>query len=80
MATTVSGLLFTWGLNVRGQLGIGSYKDEEMPQHVQILSPYNIVDMSASRYHSAAVSECGKLFTWGYNPDCRLLKKCEYYA
>lgn len=27
MATTMSGLLFTWGLNFHGQLGNGSYRD-----------------------------------------------------
>ena len=29
--------------------------------------------MSAGSNHSAAVTECGKLYTWGHNPDGRLL-------
>lgn len=40
---------------------------------------YNIVDMSAGRHHSAAITECGKLFSWGHNPDGRIFKKREFY-
>lgn len=37
LATTMSGLLFAWGLNVHGELGIGNYNDYDTPQHVDAL-------------------------------------------
>ena len=79
MVTTMSGLLFTWGLNVYGELGIGNYKDQDKPQHVEALQFYDVVNMSAGKHHSAAITKCGKLFMWGQNPDGRLLKKREFY-
>ena len=38
MALTSSGLLFAWGLNVYGQLGIGDFQDSDVPIHVDSLS------------------------------------------
>lgn len=79
MATTLSGLLFAWGLNVYGELGIGNYRDQDQPQHVVELETFDVVYMSAGKHHSAITTRCGKLFTWGHNPDGRLLKKREFY-
>jgi alpha-tubulin suppressor-like RCC1 family protein len=72
MATTISGLLFTWGQNVYGELGIGNYTDQDQPVSVELIHHYKVVQMSAGKHHSAAVTSCGKLFTWGANPDRRL--------
>ena len=79
MATTQSGLLFSWGLNVYGELGLGSNSDQDKPKQVEALQIYCVVKMSAGRSHSAIVTECGKLFTWGHNPDGRLLKPVVKY-
>lgn len=46
---------------------------------VELLHHYQVVQMSAGKHHSAAVTKCGKLFTWGTNPDKRIFKKTEYY-
>ena len=79
MATTQSGLLFTWGLNVYGELGIGTYRDQDKPQHVKDLQTLEVVKMAAGKHHTAVVTKCGKLYTWGHNPDGRLLKTREFY-
>ena len=34
--------------------------------------------MSAGKHHSAVVTKCGQLYTWGNNPDGRLFKHVEY--
>lgn len=78
MATTISGLLFTWGLNVYGELGIGNSEDQYKPMQVEFLQEYTVTSISAGQNHSAAVTQCGKLFTWGFNPDERLMKLVEY--
>ena len=40
MATTQSGFLFTWGLNMCGQLGLGDFVDRCYPEHVKILAEH----------------------------------------
>ena len=67
MATTVSGILFSWGCNVYGELGLDSNIDQDEPKQVEYLQTYEIVKMSAGCHHSAVVTSCGKLFTWGSN-------------
>jgi alpha-tubulin suppressor-like RCC1 family protein len=79
MATTTNGFLFAWGLNMCGQLGLGDYVDRHEPEHVKILAEHQIRQISAGYLHSGAVTAEGKLFMWGANPDCRLVKKLEYY-
>ena len=79
MALTPNGFVFSWGLNVFGQLGLGDFVDRSEPEHVKQLSEYQITSISAGQLHSGAVSDKGKLFMWGHNPDCRLFKRLEYY-
>ena len=43
------------------------------------MSQFKIEEISAGSLHSAAITDQGKLYTWGHNPDCRLVKKLEYY-
>jgi len=40
MATTRNGFLFSWGLNVSGQLGLGDFVDRSTPEHVKILAEH----------------------------------------
>lgn len=62
-----------------GQLGLGDYVDRCEPEHVRILAEHSIRQISAGYLHSGAVTSEGKLFMWGANPDCRLVKKLDYY-
>ena len=62
-----SGYLYTMGSNEYGKLGVGvdkSYK-KNIPCLVYDLQDYFITNISCGWYHTAAVSEEGKLFTWG---------------
>lgn len=79
MATTNSGSLFTWGLNMSGQLGLGDFVDRFYPEHVKLLAEHEIRHISGGQLHSGAVTASGKLFMWGANPDCRLVKKLQFY-
>ena len=79
MATTLSGFVFSWGLNVYGQLGLGDLVDRNEPCHVKALSEFRITNLAAGHLHSGAVTDTGKVFMWGHNPDCRLFKKLAYY-
>ena len=43
------------------------------------MAEYEVIKISGGMEHSAAVTACGKLFTWGKNSDGRLLFKVEKY-
>ncbi|CCI39952.1 unnamed protein product [Albugo candida] len=62
------GKLYTWGSNEYHQLGHGSSNQdiECVPRLVDALEGIKIVDISCGEYHTAAVDEEGKLFTWGW--------------
>jgi alpha-tubulin suppressor-like RCC1 family protein len=80
MATTQNGFLFAWGLNMCGQLGLGDFIDRAYPEHIKSLAEHPIRQISCGYLHSGAVTQTGNLFMWGANPDCRLVKKLEYYS
>jgi alpha-tubulin suppressor-like RCC1 family protein len=79
MALTRNGFLFTWGFNGNGQLGLGDYEDRWEPTHVKSMVEHRLSDISAGHSHSACLDDAGNLFTWGANPDCRLMKSISYY-
>lgn len=62
-----SGYLYTMGSNEYGKLGIGIDKTpkKNIPCLVHELQDYFITNVSWGWYHTSAVSDEGKLFTWG---------------
>ena len=79
MATTRSGLLYSWGQNDKGELGIGNNVSYDEPKAVEMLKKYNVETISAGDQFSAAVTSCGKLFTWGFNKEGQLMLPKEYF-
>lgn len=75
-ALTKDGMLYTWGVNNYGQLGNGASMTTVITLPAQI--PYfknadiKIKSISAGYVHMAAVSEDGRLFTWGGGGEGRL--------
>ncbi|KAG0448025.1 hypothetical protein HPP92_028052 [Vanilla planifolia] len=79
-----SGEVFTWGCNKDGQLGYGTSNSASnyTPRLVEYLKGKSFRGVSASKYHTIALSSDGEVFTWGHrlvNPRrvtvCRSLKK-----
>eukprot|EP01124_Arcella_intermedia_P025572 TRINITY_DN4597_c0_g1_i1.p1 TRINITY_DN4597_c0_g1~~TRINITY_DN4597_c0_g1_i1.p1 ORF type:complete len:514 (-),score=118.61 TRINITY_DN4597_c0_g1_i1:43-1584(-) len=70
MALTCEGLLYCWGENDKGQLGIGSNSNEPTPQRVLGLT--NVIQLSCGYSHVLALTKDGQLFSWGHNGDGRL--------
>ncbi|CAA7041057.1 unnamed protein product [Microthlaspi erraticum] len=68
---TESGDVFTWGSNREGQLGYTSVDTQATPRKVTSLKA-KIVAVSAANKHTAVVSECGEVFTWGCNKEGQL--------
>ncbi|CAI5965464.1 unnamed protein product [Closterium sp. NIES-65] len=70
VAVMESGRVFTWGLNNRGQLGrpIKSKEDGFRPGLVGgLLAQERVLAIVAGRYFTLAISQHGRLFTWGAN-------------
>jgi len=79
IAVTENGFLFSWGLNINGQLGLGDYADRDKPTLVNSLINTRVIKIAAGHSHSAMIDENNQLYTWGANPDARLCRRTSYY-
>ena len=75
LAIDENGNTWTWGQNLRGQLGNGTSYDSSVP--VQVRYPANagtvrIVQVSTGTWHSLAIDEDGNTWAWGWNSDGQL--------
>lgn len=67
LGLTADGELYTYGGNRVGTIGNGTTDFCEQPYHVDLNE--RIIDISATGATSAALTESGKLFTWGFYED-----------
>jgi alpha-tubulin suppressor-like RCC1 family protein len=70
MALKADSSLWTWGLNVMGQLGHGTTVDTAQPLRVSL--PAKVVDFDAGTSESYAVTEDGLVYGWGKNSQGEL--------
>uniref|UniRef100_M4B7C0 BTB domain-containing protein n=1 Tax=Hyaloperonospora arabidopsidis (strain Emoy2) TaxID=559515 RepID=M4B7C0_HYAAE len=59
-----SGVCFSWGFGVLGQLGTGAHIAWS-PQEVKLVRP--AVSVAAGSHHSVAVTDDGNVYTWGHS-------------
>ena len=71
LALTEEGLLFGWGRNEVGQLGLGDTAARLEPTQITVLAPGGtlefIVDACAGEFHSLVVTTEGRVFSFGEN-------------
>ncbi|XP_072611049.1 E3 ISG15--protein ligase HERC5 isoform X3 [Vulpes vulpes] len=68
LALSKGGELFAWGQNLHGQLGVGRlFISIPTPQLVEHLSGVPLVQISAGKAHSMALSMSGNVYSWGRN-------------
>ncbi|KAK4765835.1 hypothetical protein SAY87_007477 [Trapa incisa] len=65
VALTSSGQVFTWGYGGFGALGHSVYHRELLPRLVEGSWNGSIRNIATSGTHTAAITESGKLYTWG---------------
>lgn len=79
LALAPSGVVYAWGVNARGQLGINSkVQQTEVPTRVVFPRGENITCISVGTVHSTAVSLSGRIFTWGANDFGQLGSEATY--
>jgi regulator of chromosome condensation len=66
-ALSSEGSVFSWGEGEHGRLGLSGNADQFSPVEIDQSSflGEKVVDVFAGGYHGAAITETGKLFTWG---------------
>lgn len=64
--------VFSWGSGVNYQLGTGNAHIQKLPGKVDCLHGSVIKLVSAAKFHSAAVTARGELYTWGFGRGGRL--------
>ncbi|XP_004390203.2 probable E3 ubiquitin-protein ligase HERC6 isoform X1 [Trichechus manatus latirostris] len=73
LAVCHKGRVFAWGAGSEGQLGTGGFEELKFtPKKVNTLADIKIIQVSCGHYHSLALSQDGKVFSWGKNSDGQL--------
>jgi alpha-tubulin suppressor-like RCC1 family protein len=70
IAVDNSGIVYTWGINDKGQLGDGTTVNKNTPHTVNtsgVLSGKTITQVAAGENFCLAVDNAGKVYSWGYN-------------
>lgn len=70
IACDVDGVIYSWGLNKRGQLGLGDCNTRHQPQMIQDIK---LTSLYSEGNSSAGITKSGKLFTWGSGSYFRLM-------
>jgi alpha-tubulin suppressor-like RCC1 family protein len=66
------GGIWTWGNNDRGQLGIDSHRNSEVPVEVHVPKNVTFLKVSSGGYASYAIDQAGRLWSWGDNRSGQL--------
>lgn len=66
------GRVWTLGLNHRGQLGHGDLCQRMEPSLIEALDGLKMTAVSCGRWHNLVLSECGDLYSWGWNAHKQL--------
>jgi hypothetical protein len=79
IALTADGVVFSWGCNEYGQLGlwqvgedVAMLQEVALPQKVEALCGLNVCAVVAADTASCAITTMGELFTWGDGESGRL--------
>ncbi|KAL5145968.1 Ultraviolet-B receptor UVR8 [Glycine soja] len=72
MALTSTGLLYGWGWNKFGQVGVGDNVDRCSPVQVKFPHDQKVVQISCGWRHTIAVTEKENVFSWGRGTNGQL--------
>ncbi|KAL1326783.1 hypothetical protein AAHE18_13G253000 [Arachis hypogaea] len=72
MALTSNGLLFGWGWNKFGQVGVGHNFDCCCPMQVKFPQEQKVSEVACGWRHTMAVTQSGNLYSWGRGANGQL--------
>jgi alpha-tubulin suppressor-like RCC1 family protein len=74
VALSEAGHVFTWGFGMSGCLGHGDRRSKRVPLKIEpaLFGGERVVFVAAGHNHTAAVTEGGRLYTWGAGSAGRL--------
>lgn len=64
-AVTETGIVYTWGRGINGQLGHGSVLSEDSVRPVSALQNIHVIDISCGESHTLALTNKGEVYSWG---------------
>ncbi|GAB6022018.1 RCC1 domain-containing protein 1 [Chamberlinius hualienensis] len=67
-----NGVVYSFGQGSRGQLGHGDIESESSPRVIECLEGIVVKQIAAGGWHSAALTNSGDLYTWGWNESGQL--------
>ncbi|EFN66274.1 X-linked retinitis pigmentosa GTPase regulator-like protein [Camponotus floridanus] len=67
LALSVDGIVYAFGSNVLGQLGIGGNAKSSIPTKISL--PDGIILINTGYFHNLALSDTNKLYVWGASPQ-----------
>lgn len=70
--SSVATEVFSWGSGVNYQLGTGNAHIQKLPCKIDALHGSFVKVVSASKFHSVAVTNSGEVYTWGFGRGGRL--------
>lgn len=72
--------MYGWGNGANYQLGSGAVGLQEQPVRLDSLHGISVKIVAAAKFHSAAITQKGQLFTWGFGRGGRLGKALSMQA
>merc|ERR1711962_784982 len=67
LAISEEGEVYAWGLNAKGQLGLGDMRNRKTPTLIEGLKNHNIVAVAVGRQHCLLLNDEGEVFACGDN-------------
>uniref|UniRef100_A0A8D0GY77 RCC1-like domain-containing protein n=1 Tax=Sphenodon punctatus TaxID=8508 RepID=A0A8D0GY77_SPHPU len=73
LAVCNRGRVFSWGAGSEGQLGTGEFKEQSLiPKKIDGISTLRVIQVTCGHYHSLALAQDGRVFSWGQNSHGQL--------
>jgi len=67
LAITEDGEVYAWGLNVKGQLGMGDNRNRKTPTRMESMKDHNVVAVAVGRQHCLMLTDMGEVYACGDN-------------
>ena len=81
LAISDSGVIYGWGLNERGQLGLNDKINRNSPQKLEFFKGKHVINIVSGYHHSIFICENGEIYSCGRNNLGQLgLGNDQYYS